>query len=184
MLPTPPTQLPDRPKLPIPEAYWVIPDRLLAGEYPGAPFVLERTRQRIDAFLEAGFDTFIDLTCAGEILPYEAVLREQAGAYGIAVQYLRFPIRDFGLPSLEEMKATLDAIDAGLSQGRKIYLHCYGGIGRTGTTVGCFLVRQGRNGAGALEQLADWWQYVPKHTRFPNSPQTLAQEDFVLNWQG
>jgi hypothetical protein len=183
MLQKPPAGQSDLPELPIPEAYWVIPGRLLAGEYPGVPFVPERTRQRIDAFLEAGFDTFIDLTSVGETLLYDAILREQAGAYGIEVQYTRFPIGDFGLPTVDNMKATLDAIDDGLAQGRKIDLHCSGGIGRTGTTVGCFLVRQGLNGAGALEQLADWWRSVPKHTRFPHSPETMAQEGFVREWK-
>ena len=173
----------ERSELPIPESYWVIPGRLLAGEYPGVPFAPERTRRRIDAFLEAGFDTFIDLTHDGEIQPYEPILREQAAAYDRAVEYNRFPFDDFGLPSVDGMKAALDVIDETLAQGRKVYVHCYGGIGRTGMTVGCFLVRRGRNGAQALGQLAAWWEDVPKHARFPNSPQTLAQEGFVLNWQ-
>ena len=183
MLQLPPTPPTEHSKLPIPECYWVIPGRLLAGEYPGVPFAPERTRRRIDAFLEAGIDTFIDLTGDGEIQPYAPILREQAAAYDRAVAHKRFPIDDFGVPSVDGMKATLDAIDESLAQGHVIYVHCYGGIGRTGTTVGCFLVRRGRNGEEALGQLATWWREVPKHTRFPNSPQTLSQEGFVLNWQ-
>jgi hypothetical protein len=69
-----------------------------------------------------------------------------------------------------------------LQAGRKIYLHCWGGIGRTGTTVGCYLVRQGKSGAEALEQLAAWWRNVPKSRYFPRSPETDAQMDFVLHW--
>ncbi len=34
-----------------------------------------------------------------------------------------------------------------------MYLHCFDGIGRTGTVVGCYLVRQGMTGNEALEQI-------------------------------
>jgi hypothetical protein len=55
-------------KLPIPESYWVIPRRFLAGEYPGG-FNRERVRQRMNAFLEAGINTFINLTGPDELPP-------------------------------------------------------------------------------------------------------------------
>jgi protein-tyrosine phosphatase len=96
--------------------------------------------------------------------------------------YQRFPIGDFGIPTPELMNSLLNAIDEGLQAGRKIYLHCWGGIGRTGTTVGCYLVRQGKTGAEALGQLADWWRNVPKSRHYPRSPETSAQADFVRKW--
>lgn len=167
---------------PIPESYWVVPGRFLAGEYPAVPYLVERTRQRLDAFLSDGFDTFFDLTVAGETQPYEALLREEAGYYGLPVHYQRFPIGDFGLPKPAQMTAILDAIESALAAGRKLYLHCYGGIGRTGTVVGCYLVRQGLTGTQALEQLAAWWRGVPKSSRYPHSPETWQQEEFVRAW--
>ena len=189
--PTPPPMIPKPSvpaghptELPIPEAYWVIPGRLLVGEYPGIPFAPERTRQRLDAFLEAGFDNFIDLTGPAETAtPYEPILLEQAGAYGVEVRHTHFPIGDFGVPSIDGMNSVLDGIDASLARGARTYLHCYGGIGRTGTVVGCFLVRHGQSGEAALQQLAAWWQKVPKHTRYPHSPETLTQEAFVREWK-
>jgi hypothetical protein len=173
----------DQFKLPIPEAYWVIPGRLLAGEYPGMPMYPEHVYQRIDRFLQAGFDTFIDLTIPGETAPYEPALRKQAGSYGIDAQYMRFPTADFGRPSIDKMKEILSAIDYALAQGRIIYLHCYGGIGRTGTVIGCFLAQHGKTGENALEQLAVWWQTVPKHIHYPRSPETAAQRDLICNWR-
>ena len=166
---------------PIPESYWVEPGRLLAGDYPGQ-FDGESTRKRIDALLEAGFDTFIDLTRPDEIPLYTQALFDAAQAYQIEVKHYRFPIRDFGLPTAEQMKSILDRIDESLQAGHKIYLHCWGGIGRTGTTVGCYLVRRGRTGEEALKQLAAWWQKVPKSHYHPQSPETQEQADFILNW--
>jgi protein-tyrosine phosphatase len=80
------------------------------------------------------------------------------------------------------MAKILDTIDDELKSGSKIYLHCLGGIGRTGTTVGCFLVEQGKSGEEALHQLSEWWQMVPKSRFHPNSPETREQMDFVRNW--
>jgi hypothetical protein len=169
-------------ELPISESYWVEPGRFLAGEYPGR-FDANETHQRIQAFLSLGIATFFDLTRPDELPPYWSLLLEEARAYGLEARYQRFPIVDFGLPNRAGMLATLDAIDSALAADRKIYVHCWGGIGRTGTTVGCYLVRHGRTGAQALRQLEEWWQNVPKSSRHPTSPETKAQMQFVLDWK-
>jgi hypothetical protein len=167
--------------LPIPESYWVIPGRFLAGEYPGG-FGETRIRRRLDAFLEAGIDTFINLTRPEELPPYLEILAEQADAYEKEITALRFPIGDFGLPTREEMSCILDAIDKLLNDNHNVYLHCWGGIGRTGTTVGCYLVRHGQTGEQALAQVAQWWENDPRRASFPRSPETDEQVQFILDW--
>ena len=166
---------------PIPESYWVESQRLLAGEYPGQ-YDPEITRKRLDAFIQSGFNTFIDLTKPHENIAYLPLLLEAANLYSVEIKHLRFPIADFGLPTPEQMRAILDAIDSNLKTRRKIYLHCWGGIGRTGTTVGCYLVRRGKSGEEALSQLADWWQTVPKSRIHQHSPETREQVEFIRNW--
>jgi hypothetical protein len=172
----------DRPDLPIPDSYWVKPGRFLAGEYPGRPDG-ELTRRRIDAFLEAGFNTFIDLTHAGELPAYDGILEEQARAYHRDVSYTRMPILDHAVPTPEMMKSILDRIDHALADDNKVYLHCWGGVGRTGTTIGCYLIRHGLTSRQALQQIAGWWLGVPKHVYFPRSPETEEQVRFVLDWE-
>lgn len=171
----------DQPKRPILESYWVEPDRLLAGEYPGR-FDEDSTRRRIDALIEAGFDTFIDLTRADEGPTYTQILFEEARVYEVKVTYERFPIGDFGRPTPQEMQSILNRIEAGLQAGHKVYLHCWGGIGRTGTTVGCYLVRHGKTGKEALNQLAEWWRTVPKSRYHTRSPETQEQVAFIHHW--
>ena len=173
--------LDDKADKPISESYWVVPGRLLAGEYP-AQFNEAVTRKRLGTLIEAGFDLFIDLTKPNETVAYEDSLLEEAKAYAVEVAHQRFPIGDFGLPTSEQMNSILDKLDENLQAGRKIYLHCWGGIGRTGTTVGCYLVRQGKTGAEALEQLAAWWRSVPKSLYHPHSPETPQQMNFILHW--
>jgi len=80
------------------------------------------------------------------------------------------------------MATILGGSDAALDRRGTGYVHCWGGIGRTGTVVGCWLVRHGLTGKGALRQIAEWWQYVEKSRIHRMSPQTQGQRDFVRDW--
>ena len=80
------------------------------------------------------------------------------------------------------MRAILDQIDGSLGAGRRIYLHCWGGIGRTGTTVGCYLVRHGRAPEDALHQIATWRTEQLGSRVYARSPETSEQVDFVKSW--
>ena len=50
-----------QPPKPDPNTYWVVPGKLLAGEYPGARDP-EEARSRLGKFLAAGVRHIIDLT--------------------------------------------------------------------------------------------------------------------------
>jgi hypothetical protein len=166
---------------PIQNSYWVIPDKFLAGAYPGE-YDRSLTRIKMTAFLNAGFDTFFNLTSENELPDYQPILVDEAVFYDRQVFHERFSITDRGLPSRGSMIAILDAIDQTLATGHKLYLHCWGGIGRTGTTVGCCLVRHGLSGNEALDKLASLYRTAAQSKLYPNSPETQAQIDFILNW--
>jgi hypothetical protein len=164
--------------------YWVIPGRLLAGEHPGAVVAAEGIA-RVDALLDAGVRQFIDLTTEHEGPgPYVAVLFERAAARGISVAHRRFAIVDFGVPSPELMRGTLDAIYAAIDAGETLYLHCWGGVGRTGTVVGCLLREQGLDAKAALGMIERKWRSMEKRTRHPNSPETPGQVALIERWPG
>jgi ADP-ribosyl-[dinitrogen reductase] hydrolase len=161
---------------PLAESYWVIEDRLLAGRYPGGKTPKE-AEKRVKALLEAGFDSFIDLTEAGELPPYDIYLPG-------SVQYVRKPITDHGVPAEPALMAqTLAVLDEALRRGRRVYLHCRAGIGRTGTVVGCHLVEHGGlTPSAALLRLNELWQGNERSATWPDVPETDEQRDFVLNW--
>jgi len=67
---------------------------------------------------------------------------------------------------MAEMIRILDQIDRGMEQNPAVYLHCWGGRGRTGTVVGCYLARHGMAvGEAALDLLGELRQNEPKYRR-------------------
>ena len=165
---------------PIHDAYWVLPGQLLAGEYPGAKDAAA-ARRKLRLFLDAGFTFFLDLTEEGEPLaPYAPALLEEAAARHLAVAHCRMPIPDLGTPQPAEVTRILDTIDAAIAAGRRVYVHCWGGIGRTGTIVGCYLVRHGLTGDQALAEIARRRQGTPDDYKV--APETHDQQERVRNW--
>ncbi len=142
--------------------YWVVPGRLCAGEYP---------LERLDLLRAAGVDAFVDLTEEGEY-GVPAYVEQLDG-----LAYVRFPIRDRGVPEPEQMTAILDHVDGALADGRVVYLHCLGGIGRTGMTVACHLIRGGASAEDALASIAGW------RGDGVRSPETDDQRRFVESWR-
>lgn len=171
---------------PYSNSYWVQPGRLLAGEYPGA-FMPTVARRKLRLLLDAGVTFFLDLTHSADGLEsYEDLLRAEAKAFPTPVTYRRMAIPDRDIPTAAQMVETLNVIDEALAAGQVVYIHCWGGIGRTGTVVGCHLARHcdkpdGR-GDAALAHLAALWQTVEKRNLHPQSPETPAQVEMVRTW--
>ena len=164
---------------PIPDSYWVDPGRLLAGEYPGAKAPGD-ARLKLRRFLAAGITYFVDLTEAHELAPYDWILQQEAAAQGLAVEHWRAPIPDLGTPTSATVTRILDAVDDAMASGHRVYVHCWGGIGRTGTIVGCYLVRHGMTGEQALREIVRLREGTPDGDT--PSPETRDQCERVRTW--
>jgi protein-tyrosine phosphatase len=135
---------------------------LLSGRYPLPELLPE--------LLAKGVTLFLDLTEVRELPPYE--LPE-------GIEHRRLPIRDFDVPTQETMVRILDELTGALAAGRCVYVHCHGGIGRSGTVVGCHLVEEGLSGEEALEEIRRLRLEGGCH---PHSPETEAQFAMVRRW--
>ncbi len=166
---------------PWPNTYWVPGGRLLAGEYPGA-FDSVLASKNLESLLDVGIRAILDLTREGELEPYQDLLKRLSKARLARVRYERFPIIDASVPDRALMNSILDTIDAEHARDHRVYVHCWGGIGRTGTVVGCHLVRKGATGADALARLAEYFATTEKSSRC-TSPETHEQRQFVLDWE-
>lgn len=208
------TSLPPRP---LPNSYWATPT-LLASEYPGGP-TAEIAERRLKALLEVGVVDFLDLTTVDDGLEeYVTSLKGLVPSGGevlegddwsasvplTTIRYGRFSIRDRGIPTPGTLQRILSALSASQGANRKAVVHCWGGIGRTGTVVGCWLVHAGvardeeeydghqfggrvimRKTAGevALDMLEAKWKGVDKSWRAPNTPETDRQVEVVKTFR-
>jgi protein-tyrosine phosphatase len=121
-----------------------VADRLYGGPYPDE--------------IPPDVDFVLDLTEDGELEPYPCVCQRR-----------RMPIRDFSVPTEEELERILNTIDDALAYGRTVFVHCRGGIGRTGTVLGCWLRRHGSSADDAFAALG-------------GRPETDEQRALIRSW--
>lgn len=166
-------------------SYWVVEGRFAAGAYPGkrGRRELERVPEVIEQLLDAGIDRFVNLTqdhpggTDEHLNHYDSDVRH-------AAEVARFPIRDVYIPTEELMIELLDAIDTDLNDGHNVYVHCWGGTGRTGTVVGCWLIRHGHAVPGnVLEVISDLRLGDVGIGQTRVSPETEEQFEFVVSWE-
>ena len=148
----------ERMLLMLPNFSWVIPNRLAGSARPLHP-------DAIEAFSRRGAAAIVSLT--EEPLPAELV--RQAG-----LECVHMPVVDFTAPTLAQIEEVIAAIDGFLEQGRPVAVHCAGGMGRTGTILACYLVRQGRSAADAIASI---------RAQRPRSIETPEQEIAVVIYQ-
>jgi hypothetical protein len=165
------------PPPPLGMAYWVDPPRLMAGPYPGHA---DRSiaESQLAGLLDCGIRTFINLLeedARWSFGPYESLLRELAQE---ECRFLRFEIEDHSAPLPAVMDEILTEIDASVAAGRPVYLHCWGGRGRTGVVVGAYLVRRGlATPDDFVEVIAALRMGAPG-----TSPETEEQIEFVRRY--
>ena len=93
-----------------------------------------------------------------------------------------YPILDFGVPKIRDLAMFLmsyifspydreEAYSRGMPSSEHIYLHCRGGMGRTGVMAGALLIASGMSVDRALAKLYE--------LRGPHCPETIEQRAFL-----
>ncbi len=101
-----------------------------------------------------------------------ADIRNVVPAHGI--ELLRYPIPDGGVPTDQASTMSLiKLIVAWVSEGERVVVACRGGLGRTGTIVGCVLREAGLDGPAAIE--------LTRGSR-SNTIENRGQEAYVSGW--
>lgn len=173
--------------IPFKNAYWVSHGRLMAGEYP-LSFNTEQSIKRLQSLFSHGIRHIIDLTEPDEIYRlgpmhpgYAELVERVAQSMELNVDYTLMPVCDFDVPRRETMVRILDMTDKEIASGRPVYVHCWAGIGRTGTVVGTWLVRHGHPADYTLLETIKQMR-MHTDTAFMESPQSRDQRHLILSW--
>ena len=102
-----------------------------------------------------------------EPLPAE-ILRK----VGILTEHI--PVVDFTAPTLNQVEQALTMIHFYLEINMPVAVHCIAGLGRTGTILACYLVREGMSADEAITTIRRWR---------PGSIETLDQETVIHDYE-
>ena len=145
------------------------------AEYPGDS-IESLAKEKLAHAIKFGITHFIDLTQEGELPPYEHLLPKDG-----SVNYLRFPIRDAHSPeSIEAVYRLTTYIDTVLlDPNNAIYLHCWGGVGRTATIAGCwYAMHHNASYYTTICSLLEMWKSCLKSNQ-QTIPDHWKQKDFI-----
>jgi protein-tyrosine phosphatase len=168
-------------------AYAVIPGALYAGEIPSS-INDDELERKIQTLYDLEVTHIVNLTEVNET-NFKAIPLRQYAQFaenyyeekGREVHCLRYPIRDLNVPTTTQMRSTIEALNNILEEGGCAYLHCWGGIGRTGTVLGCLLLQ---NEILDHTTAIPYISFLKRNTNIRHriSPETIEQCDFVRNW--
>ena len=169
---------------PFNKTWWVNQGQILAGGYPGHRDASIH-EDMVDALVSVGITDFINLQEADEKVngkpfrDYFSTAQPIARERGVELGFHRFPIADQKVPDHQLLADCLNQIDRILDESGKPYVHCWGGNGRTGTVIGCWLVRHGRSPEEAIQEMAAG--RVGREFRFA-APENASQKAFIQAW--
>jgi atypical dual specificity phosphatase len=89
-------------------------------------------------------------------------------------RYLHLPVEDYKPPTLAQVEEFVAFVDAERARGGAVMAHCVAGIGRTGTMLAAYLVKEGRTAPEAIREV---------RTRRRGSIETTEQEDLIAMYE-
>lgn len=151
-----------------------VDDNVWAGEYPVWEWEQGARMRQLKLFTDFGINYFLDLTENGEMPPYAPFLTNNIGRH-------TFPIPNGCIPHSVKWVVDLFRIINGVlnKPETKLYIHCHGGVGRTGTIVACYYIYF--KGMPADNALAEMRRRYATHGRsaWMSAPETEVQLNFI-----
>jgi atypical dual specificity phosphatase len=142
----------------LPNFNWLEEHKLAAMPYP-------ESEDTFTLLWRIGIRALINLTeepLPGELLRKVGILAEQ------------IPVVDFAAPTLKQVEQAITMIHFYVERNMPVAVHCIAGLGRTGTVLACYLVREGKSADEAITLIRRWR---------PGSIETLDQEAVIHEYE-
>lgn len=85
--------------------------------------------------------------------------------------------QDMSIPTIQQIDSLLQTTNEYIQRGLAVVYHCFGGKGRTGTALCCYLLKY-RSGEYSTESAINFVRELR-----PNSVETASQELFIANYE-
>lgn len=169
---------------PFSQSFWVKEGMLCAGHYPSDRNESARS-EKLNGLLDCGIQRVINLmegherNLIGEPFEdYSERLVQLASIRNIkSPKCFRIPLRDGRAPTIAQMQAVLMMIYDGIEHNIPTYIHSWGGHGRTGTAICCYLIGKGKTAEESITQLLAWRDSLPRrHFPLENDQQSFIEQ--------
>lgn len=120
---------------------WLVPGRLAGTPWPG---VVHDMDADLKALSRCGITMLITLT--EKDFPQDALARN-------GLKNFHLPVYDQEPPTVAQMQMLLARMSVALRRGEVLAVHCLAGLGRTGTVLAAWLVREGLTAEEALRRV-------------------------------
>ena len=120
---------------------WLVPGRLAGTPWPG---VVHDMDTDLKALSRCGVTMLITLT--EKDFPQEALARH-------GLKNFHLPVYDHEPPTVAQIQMLLARMSAAMRRGEVLAVHCLAGLGRTGTVLAAWMVREGLTAEEALRRV-------------------------------
>ena len=141
---------------------WVVPGTLAGAAMPG---IVDDIDHDLALLKRVGITTLITLT--ERDIDQEALARHE-------LKNVHLPVYDREAPSLGQIQMLLKRMEILVGRGEVLAVHCLGGLGRTGTVLTAWLVREGLTAQEALRRV---------RLLDPRYVQSAEQEAFLQQYE-
>lgn len=167
-------------KNPTANTNYILSEQILVGGYPMEDSLESDADELFDcnnisSIIKTGRDIFINLTTL-----YEKNTYFNYSKY--VPKIIEYEITDHNVPNdIVSFKEFIKLIHDIIKNGKKVYIHCAGGHGRTGLVCCCLLKEMGYTTGEAFNIVKTWHSTRDNMPNYP-SPENYIQDEFVRNY--